>query len=135
MQNIVGHLKNLLITVALLSIVVSVPSNVHAVTPSPAMLAQFQKLPKAEQQRLMKQYGISPQMLNGGSVNRGAQPIETPKIINERVGSKGFNQQFERDLQRANDEQKTELRRYGYDMFEGEPTTFEIGRASCRERV
>ena len=120
----VAHLKNLLITVALLSIVVSVPSNVHAVTPSPAMLAQFQKLPKAEQQRLMKQYGISPQMLNGGSANTGAQPIETPKIINERVDSKAFNQQFERDLQRANTEQEPKLKRYGYDMFEGEPTTF-----------
>jgi polysaccharide export outer membrane protein len=35
-----------------------------ATTASPAMIAQFKKLPKAEQQKLMKQYGLTPADLN-----------------------------------------------------------------------
>ena len=39
---------------------------VSAVTPSPAMMAQFQNLSPAEQQRLAKQYGID--IPSGGRV-------------------------------------------------------------------
>lgn len=96
-----------------------------AITPSPAMIAQFQKLSKAEQQRLMKQYGISPQVLLGTSNQNSAQPLENPTIINERNQSPRFVNQFELDVFNAlNEKDEDELKRYGYDMFQGEPTTF-----------
>ncbi|WP_337841073.1 SLBB domain-containing protein [Rheinheimera sp.] len=40
-----------------------------AVTPSPAMMAQFKNLPKSEQQRLMRQMGISASDLSGQRQN------------------------------------------------------------------
>ena len=42
-------------------------SALSATTPSPAMMAQFQKLPKSEQQRLMKQYGLNSRGMAGSS--------------------------------------------------------------------
>ena len=66
------------------------PTIAHAITPSPAMLAQFKQLPKAEQQRLMKQYGLSPQMLGG--INQQSGPLETPELIEPRLSNKNrFN--------------------------------------------
>lgn len=48
---------------------------VFAVTPSPAMIAQFQNLSPAEQQRLAKQYGIEvPVGSSGASATQQAQP-------------------------------------------------------------
>jgi polysaccharide export outer membrane protein len=48
---------------------------VFAVTPSPAMIAQFQNLSPAEQQRLAKQYGIElPAGSSGASATQQAQP-------------------------------------------------------------
>ncbi|MDF3125771.1 SLBB domain-containing protein [Rheinheimera sp. 1928-s] len=48
---------------------------VSAVTPSPAMIAQFQNLSPAEQQRLAKQYGIElPTGSAGAAVTQQAQP-------------------------------------------------------------
>lgn len=48
-----------------------------ATTASPAMIAQLKKLPKAEQQKLMKQYGLSSSDLNrrdsGSSLNESVQ--------------------------------------------------------------
>lgn len=125
MKNTVVHLKSLLLAAFCSVALTSYSNNVEAVTPSPAMIAQFQKLPKAEQQRLMKQYGISPQMLRGVGNQGSAQPLETPIIVNERNQSKFNFNQIELDvINTSNQQEDKELKRYGYDMFEGEPTTF-----------
>lgn len=53
----------------------------QAVTPSPQMIEQFKQLPKAEQQRLARQYGIDPSMISGSQ----AQPqIANPQVVSER---------------------------------------------------
>ncbi|NRA70715.1 MAG: SLBB domain-containing protein [Gammaproteobacteria bacterium] len=98
------------------------PTVAHAITPSPAMLAQFKQLPKAEQQRLMKQYGLSPQMLGG--INQQSGPLETPELIEPRA-TKNSELQFNQSVtQKNNPYQEQALKPFGYDLFAGEPTTF-----------
>lgn len=97
------------------------PAVVSAITPSPAMLAQFKQLPKAEQQRLMKQYGLSPQMLGG--LQQQASPLETPDIVTPRLDKTTDIQQIEEQQERAPFEEEP-LKPFGYDLFAGEPSTF-----------
>jgi polysaccharide biosynthesis/export protein len=58
-------------------------SALSATTPSPAMMAQFQKLPKSEQQRLMKQYGLNSRGLAGSSKISEQQSADTEWIQEE----------------------------------------------------
>ncbi|WP_445946093.1 SLBB domain-containing protein [Shewanella sp.] len=103
----------------------------QAFTPSPKMIEQFKQMPKSEQERIAKQYGIDPAMLSGG--NRGAsQPMENPNLVNARgefaqddaSGDRNSKQEAKEDFDFKQDSQKNELKRFGYDMFAGEPTTF-----------
>lgn len=121
MQNIVGHLKKLLVAVAMLSIV-GTSSTVYAVTPSPAMLAQFQKLPKAEQQRLMKQYGISPSMLNSSS-STSSQPLNVPTVVEDRK-TEDSAKMAANGKSGISKNSTLLIKRFGYDMFEGQPSTY-----------
>jgi len=119
LQNCLTHIKSFILasTIAISALGVVNSAQAYVTTPSPAMIEQFKKMPKAEQQRLMKQYGISPAMLGGLNNKSTAQPLETPTIINER-NVKTYNPPAPK-VQSSN-----QLKRYGYDMFEGEPTTF-----------
>ncbi|PKF55730.1 sugar transporter [Alteromonadales bacterium alter-6D02] len=84
------------------------------------MLEQFKKMPKAEQQRLMKQYGLSPEMLKntpGGQVE-----FETPEVVKpKRIERKEDSFELEEEPIPYSEE---ELKPFGYDLFAGEPTTF-----------
>ncbi|GIU12349.1 sugar transporter [Shewanella sp. c952] len=110
---------------------------VQAVTPSPQMIEQFKNLPASEQQRLAKQYGIDPSMLGGSSGSQ--QQLENPQVVNSRgeydrngnlIPNSNQNPNFsnnpnkEKELTFEEDAAKTELKRFGYDLFAGEPTTF-----------
>ena len=55
-----------------------------AVTPSPQMIEQFKQLPKSEQTRLAKQYGIDPAMLSGAQ-------SQTQVVNPEVVGTRNIN--------------------------------------------
>lgn len=102
-----------------------VPAVSNAITPSPAMIEQLKKLPKSEQARLMKQYGLSPDMLNGLS-NQQDKPLENPELISPREDLTEFELQMlaeQRELDEGEDKEP-ELKPYGYDMFAGQPTTF-----------
>ena len=64
-----------------LSATILMGAQAQAVTPSPQMIEQFKQLPKAEQQRLARQYGIDPSMISGSQ----AQPqIANPQVVSER---------------------------------------------------
>jgi len=99
----------------------------HAITPSPAMLEQFQQLPKGQQQQLMKQYGLSPQSLGG--LKQSAEPLSAPTTVAPRY-SHSTNSQSTNfapftttvPAQAAFSEQP--LKPFGYDMFASEPATF-----------
>ncbi|MCL1093792.1 SLBB domain-containing protein [Shewanella kaireitica] len=94
----------------------------QAAMPSPQMIEQFKNLPASEQQRLAKQYGISPSMLGGSTAQ---QPLENPQVVNSRSDTKrDAVEDKSKELTFEDDAAKTKLQRFGYDLFEGEPTTF-----------
>ncbi|ABM00470.1 SLBB domain-containing protein [Shewanella amazonensis] len=107
---------------------------VAAITPSPQMIEQFKNLPKAEQERIARQYGIDPSMLSG----QATQPtIVNPEVVAPRnTGSTtevvnqsetdAFNQatKTESQIEAREEELEKQLKRFGYDMFAGEPSTF-----------
>ncbi|PKG57311.1 SLBB domain-containing protein [Shewanella sp. GutDb-MelDb] len=101
---------------------------VQAAMPSPQMIEQFKTLPASEQQRLAKQYGISPSMLGGSAATQ--QQLESPQLVNPRGDgrSKGNRAADEEDKNKEltfeDEAAKNELKRFGYDLFAGEPTTF-----------
>lgn len=86
------------------------------------MIEQLKKLPKSEQARLMKQYGLSPDML-GGLSNQQAKPLETPELITERITDDEFSLQT-LSARKEETEEKLTLKPYGYDMFAGQPSTY-----------
>ncbi|WP_281213316.1 SLBB domain-containing protein [Shewanella insulae] len=110
-----------------------VGTQAQAITPSPQMIEQFKNLPASEQQRLARQYGIDPAMLGGASSSQ--QNLDNPQVVQPRVTDQ-FNQpratndvvDHSRDaaneLNFSQDEQKKQLERFGYELFQGEPTTF-----------
>ena len=99
-----------------------IPTIASAITPTPAMLAQFKQLPKAEQQRLMKQYGLSPQMLGG--LNQKSSPLETPEAISPRLNAANKIPAFDNQTPETAAFEEAPLKAFGYDLFAGEPTTF-----------
>lgn len=103
-----------------------------AITPSPQMIEQFKNLPKAEQERIARQYGIDPAMFGGASAQT---QVSNPVVVVARGGEqKALNQSESEQLNQATKteagvearEQKLEnqLKRFGYDLFAGEPSTF-----------
>ncbi len=100
-------------------------AQVHAVTPSPQMIEQFKQLPKSEQARLAKQYGIDPNMLSGSQAQTQVTNSEVvgARDTNTRV-SDADKKAAKAELDFSEDPSKTKLRRFGYEMFAGEPSTF-----------
>ncbi|MCZ4336724.1 SLBB domain-containing protein [Shewanella colwelliana] len=96
----------------------------QAITPSPQMIEQFKNLPASEQQRLARQYGIDPSMLGGSGQ---AQPkVENPQVVQPRAINDvvDHSKDAANELNFSQDPQKAELERFGYELFQGEPTTF-----------
>ena len=106
--------------IAGLSAFIILTTQVNAVTPSPQMIEQFKQLPKSEQQRMARQYGIDPSMLSG-SADSSAN-VTNPSVVKPRQNEQQTNKNSEFDFNEDSD--KNELKRFGYEMFEGEPTTF-----------
>lgn len=107
----------------------------HAVTPSPQMIEQFKQLPKSEQARLAKQYGIDPSLLTG---TQAQNQLSNPEVVGTRdINARDNNARDEdgrgtdnrkktakSELDFSEDSSKGQLRRFGYEMFAGEPSTF-----------
>ena len=119
------------IIIAGISALVLLSTQAQAAMPSPQMIEQFKKLPASEQQRLAKQYGIDPSMISGGASQQ--RQLENPQLVNERQqfdenGQAIFDNRNDKDkkakLDFDEDKAKAELKRFGYDLFRGEPTTF-----------
>ncbi|NRA61685.1 MAG: SLBB domain-containing protein [Psychrobium sp.] len=99
-----------------------VMTQANAITPTPEMLEQFKRMPKAEQQRLMKQYGLSPAMLKNGQVqNKG---LQTPNVAMpvENIYSSQTAVSMPTEPKTAFAERT--LKPFGYDIFSNAPTTF-----------
>nr|WP_245608378.1 SLBB domain-containing protein [Shewanella waksmanii] len=106
-------------------------SNVVAVTPSPQMIEQFKKLPKSEQERMARQYGIDPSSF---STSSQSQSIDNPEVVvplEEQLEQKKEAEERQlivdevsNYLKDRQDITKQELKPFGYELFEGMPTTF-----------
>ncbi|MCE9789960.1 SLBB domain-containing protein [Shewanella chilikensis] len=99
-------------------------SQAQAVTPSPQMIEQFKNLPRAEQERLAKQYGIDPSILSGGS--NISQKQENPQVVYPREKKDDSADAGEKPTLDFTVEatDKSALKRFGYSLFAGEPSTF-----------
>ncbi|QYJ77250.1 SLBB domain-containing protein [Shewanella sp. FJAT-52076] len=97
------------------------------------MIEQFKRLPKSEQERIARQYGIDPALLSGERKGT-ADSFDNPNLIRSRDGQRlnsafddeEFNLQSKKKstFSFTEDASKQELKRFGYDLFEGEPSTF-----------
>ncbi|MCS6113313.1 SLBB domain-containing protein [Shewanella baltica] len=107
----------------------------HAITPSPQMIEQFKALPKSEQERLARQYGVDPSMITGGSVT--STVVENPTVVTPRNTSKSnavIDQSSDEKLNQSTktvdkvteleDKKEKQLEHFGYDLFAGSPSTF-----------
>jgi protein involved in polysaccharide export with SLBB domain len=114
--------KKLLIASFVILSTLNLPA--QAITPSPQMIEQFKKLPQSEQQRISQQYGIDPSVLSGGV--RQDTKVTSPDVVGQRNFEEAVNSQLkqEEDLDFTDDSNKNELKRFGYNMFAGEPSTF-----------
>ncbi len=99
-------------------------SQAQAITPSPQMIEQFKNLPRAEQERLAKQYGIDPSILSGGS--KIDQKPENPQVVYPREKTDNSANTGEKPTLDFTVEatDKSALKRFGYSLFAGEPSTF-----------
>ena len=118
-----------------LSFAILIGGQIHAATPSPQMIEQFKKLPKSEQTRLASQYGIDPSMLSSLNDEKNTKSsLANPTLVNPRMDKdlQGFDSEeksaitleVEKYLKEKKEIKDNELKRFGYDLFNGEPTTF-----------
>ncbi|MGI2104703.1 SLBB domain-containing protein [Shewanella frigidimarina] len=114
--------KNVLL--AGLSAFIILTTQVQAITPTPQMIEQFKQLPKSEQERVARQYGIDPSMLSGSA--NSAVKVSNPTVVEPRQNQSNEQQQSARksEFDFNQDSDKNQLKRFGYEMFAGEPTTF-----------
>lgn len=92
----------------------------NPVTPSPAMMEQFKQLPRAEQEKLAKQYGFDVSLLSQGQkVNSttNKRNTETQELIQT-----GRNEQQLNSMREKPDTDEAE--RFGLRMFDAEISTF-----------
>lgn len=95
---------------------------VSAVTPSPAMMAQFQNLSPTEQQRLAKQYGID---IPSGSMGASAQQAQPQVLVPQQQSAiiENIAPQFGSYPQQLTEEEKAN-QRFGMAMFNSQISTF-----------
>lgn len=92
---------------------------VCAVTPSPAMIAQFQKLPPAEQQRLAKQYGVTlPAGMAGASKTQQAES----EVLVPQQQKVAFDEMALAQVEPK--ESDPSKQRFGLNMFNSQVSTF-----------
>src|SRR5690606_34390140 len=87
---------------------------------SAAQIEQFKQLPRAQQEALAAQYGITLPSLPTGPSTPGAQPPQTdqPTVMPRPISTPTAPSTFD------DGGETTKLKPYGYDLFAGKPTTF-----------
>ena len=110
--------------------VIAVPQVAYAQSaPTQAQLEQFKKLPRAQQEALARQYGISLSDLQQGSAASGN--TEMPDTVSERnkgtdtaTDRRPLNELSPNELEKRLAEADDEIQPFGYSLFQGEPSTF-----------
>jgi protein involved in polysaccharide export with SLBB domain len=91
----------------------------QAASPSPKQIEQFKKLPKAQQEALAQKYGFDADKL-GKEGPKQDEKEESEATIQERAKKQIEDEEFEDRFKPKG----LELKPFGYELFEGEPTTF-----------
>ncbi|MGI2259741.1 SLBB domain-containing protein [Shewanella sp. GXUN23E] len=117
--------KTKTLIIAGLSALAILTGQANAIAPSPQMIEQFKQLPRAEQERLARQYGIDPSMISGGS-NQSTQ-LANPQVVAPRSDAAQVQDQSasaQKVVDFSEDEHEKKLKRFGIELFAGSPTTF-----------
>ncbi|MFZ5601414.1 MAG: SLBB domain-containing protein [Pseudomonadota bacterium] len=108
----------------------------YAFTPTPEQIEQFRQLPREEQERLARQYGVDlNQLMPAGGVQAPAMPADTPnqrkmrgqpdsRTDDQNVVTFPTEDAQEPEQVEATDAE-TALKPYGYDLFSNNATAFQ----------
>lgn len=97
----------------------------YAANFSAAQIAQFKQLPKSQQQKLAKEYGVDLSTLTGDGSQSDTADTSAPQTIASR-NSDANSQSSQSDNQSKNDQSKKpgQLIDFGYDLFAGQPSSY-----------
>jgi len=119
------NLKNLLLSLTLL-----LPIAAQAQSITPAQIQQFKSLPKAQQEALARQYGVDLDQIQGGAsqsqpnINRNISVVEPLESDSEQGESGNQKNSKSSKEEQAFSEKNHGLKPFGYELFEGKPSTF-----------
>lgn len=114
--------KALVVTMALTSL------SAFSAQISQAQIEQFQKLPKAQQQALAKQYGVDLNSITGSSASQQQSVLPTP-VQPRDISDSQSNYDEQLKVSENGAEVEVALKPFGYDVFANEPMTFEPNMA------
>jgi len=118
------NLKRLLLSLSLVSLLA--PLCVSAQSISAAQMQQFKSLPKAQQEALARQYGVDLDQVQGRSGSNGStvrQAISVVEPLQSDNTENGGDRKPTKEEQ-AFAEKNNGLQPFGYELFEGKPSTF-----------
>lgn len=96
-----------------------------APTPTPEQIEQFRKLPPEQQKALAAQFGVDLKALEAGAQ---VKPLEQPAVVTPRATASAEVGAAKREPGAGAEpsvmKEKEGLKRFGYDLFAGEPNTF-----------
>lgn len=103
------------------SLFAMISTSTMAFTPSAEQMAQFQKLPKSQQEQLARQYGVDISVLTGGGSSKGGSAKAIPQDPTRANAPKELL--YDEQMKKLADEEEGKLQPFGYEMFAGEVDT------------
>lgn len=103
------------------SLFAMISTSAIAFTPSADQIAQFQKLPKSQQEQLARQYGVDISVLTGASSSKGSSTKAVPQEPIRANAPKELS--YDEQMKKLADEEEDKLQPFGYEMFAGEVDT------------
>lgn len=116
------NFKRFLFSLALLT-----PLCVSAQSITPAQIQQFKSLPKAQQEALARQYGVDLDQIQGGASQdrpKVNQQISVVEPLEKDAGQDDAKDSKPSKEEQAFSEKNHGLKPFGYELFEGKPSTF-----------
>ncbi|RYU41521.1 sugar transporter [Aliivibrio finisterrensis] len=103
------------------SLFAMISTSAIAFTPSADQIAQFQKLPKSQQEQLARQYGVDISVLTGASSSKGRSTNTVPQDPIRANAPKELS--YDEQMKKLAEEEEGKLQPFGYEMFAGEVDT------------
>ncbi|KAB2823534.1 SLBB domain-containing protein [Aliivibrio finisterrensis] len=103
------------------SLFAMISTSAIAFTPSADQIAQFQKLPKSQQEQLARQYGVDISVLTGASSSKGRSTNTVPQDPIRANAPKEVS--YDEQMKKLAEEEEGKLQPFGYEMFAGQVDT------------